>query len=56
MKIKAVFKNDAVRCGKCDVEIWEDVDCACGVDGVDHEGLKEAYEEKAKALKHELSA
>ncbi|MCJ7559192.1 hypothetical protein MUO79_01060 [Candidatus Bathyarchaeota archaeon] len=47
-KLKAVFKDDAVRCEKCDVEIWEGVDCDCGVDGVDHDGLTEAYEEKKK--------
>jgi len=46
VKAKAVFKDDAVRCEKCGVEIWEGVDCGCGVDGADHEGLKEAYEEK----------
>ena len=48
-KLKAIFKDDSVRCEKCGTEIWEDVDCDCGVDGSDHEGLKGAYEEKAKA-------
>ena len=48
--MKAVFKDDAVRCEKCGTEIWEDVDCKCGVDGADHEGLADAYEEKARRL------
>ena len=47
-KPKAVFKDGAVRCKKCGVEIWEDTSCDCGIDGAEHEGLKEAYEEKAK--------
>ena len=46
-KLKAVYRDDAVRCEKCGVEIWEDVDCDCGVDGADHEGLAEAYERKS---------
>jgi hypothetical protein len=48
---KAVFKDEAVRCERCGVEIWQDVDCACGIDGADHEGLAEAYEEKTKEIK-----
>ena len=48
MKAKAVFKDDAVRCEKCGVEIWEGVDCGCGVDGADHDGLAEAYKEKTE--------
>lgn len=47
-KPKAVFKDEAVRCEKCGVEIWEGVVCDCGVDGGDHEGLVEAYEQKNK--------
>jgi hypothetical protein len=47
-KLKAVFKDDTVRCEKCGVEIWDDVDCDCGVDGADHEGIAEAYEQKKK--------
>ena len=48
MKAKAVFKDDAVRCEKCGVEIWEGVDCGCGVDGAGHDGLAEAYKEKTE--------
>lgn len=48
-KLKAIFKGDAVRCEKCGVEIWEGVDCDCGVDGADHEGVTEAYEQKKEA-------
>lgn len=47
-KIRAVYKDGAVRCEKCGDEIWEGVDCSCGIDGADHEGLQEAYIEKAK--------
>jgi hypothetical protein len=47
----AVYKDDAVRCNKCETEIWEGVECDCGVDGEDHAGLTEAYEQKAKAEK-----
>jgi len=46
VKLKAIYKDDAVRCEKCGVEIWEGVDCDCGVDGAEHEGLEEAYEVK----------
>lgn len=46
MSSKAVFKDDAVRCEKCGVEIWDGVDCDCGIDGVDHEGLEVAYKQK----------
>jgi hypothetical protein len=52
-KLKAVFITDTVRCEACGVEIWEGVDCDCGVDGADHEGLKEAYEQKAKFQEEE---
>jgi len=51
-KPRAVFKDDTVRCSVCGVEIWEDVDCDCGVDGADHEGLVEAYTEKRNAAQH----
>lgn len=47
-KLRAVYRDDIVRCEKCGVEIWEDVDCDCGADGADHLGLAEAYEEKKK--------
>jgi len=47
-KLKAVYKDDAVRCEKCGVEIWDGVDCGCGLDGALHEGIEEAYREKAK--------
>ena len=50
---KAIFKDDAVRCELCGTEIYEDVNCDCGIDGSDHEKLKEAYEEKAAAAKTE---
>jgi hypothetical protein len=51
--MKAVYnaEMEAVICSKCGVEIWEGVDCDCGVDGVDHEGLIEAYEQKFSAMK-----
>jgi hypothetical protein len=45
-KLRAIFKDDAIRCEKCGVEIWEGVDCDCGIDGADHEGLTEAYKQK----------
>lgn len=48
-KIKAIYKDGAVRCERCGVEIWDDVDCDCGVDGSDHEGIAEAYEKKNKS-------
>jgi hypothetical protein len=43
---QAVYKDDTVRCSVCGVEIWEDIECDCGIDGADHEGLSEAYEKK----------
>ncbi|MCL2643424.1 MAG: hypothetical protein FWD52_07965 [Candidatus Bathyarchaeota archaeon] len=46
--LKAVFKDGTVRCEKCEVEIWDGADCDCGVDGADHEEIKEAYAEKTK--------
>lgn len=46
---KAIFKDDAVRCERCGVEIWSDVDCDCGLDGDEHEGIEEAYEQKKQA-------
>jgi hypothetical protein len=52
-KVYAIFENDAVRCQKCGVEIWEGVDCDCGVDGADHEGLTEAYEKKRTQIQKE---
>ena len=52
-RLRAVFEGDAVRCGVCGVEIWEGVDCDCGVDGVDHVGLVEAYVEKRGAVVEE---
>ena len=50
-KVKAVYNKemDAVVCEKCGVEIWEGVDCDCGVDGALHLGLNEAYKQKAEA-------
>ncbi len=48
-----MFKDDAVRCEICGVEIWEGSECACGIDGEYHEGLQEAYEEKARAVEEE---
>lgn len=48
--VKAIFRDDAVRCERCGVEIWEGVSCDCGIDGADHEGLVEAYDEKADAF------
>lgn len=48
-KIKAIYKDGAVRCERCGAEIWDDVDCDCGVDGSDHEGIAEAYEKKNKS-------
>lgn len=48
---KAIYLDGAVRCEKCDTEIWEGVDCNCGSDGADHEGLYEAYIQKTKASK-----
>jgi len=47
-KVKAIYdeKLDAVICKKCKVEIWEGVDCDCGVDGALHSGLDEAYKQK----------
>lgn len=47
--VKAIYKDGAVRCEKCGVEIWDDVDCDCGIDGADHEGIMAAYGEKLKA-------
>lgn len=48
---EAIYKDKAVRCKICNVEIWEDVNCKCGIDGSDHKNLAEAYEEKAVAEK-----
>lgn len=46
---RAIFKDGVVRCERCGVEIWEDAECDCGVDGSDHEGLDEAYANKREA-------
>lgn len=47
--VKAVYKDGAVRCEKCGVEVWEGVDCDCGIAGEDHEGIIAAYGEKLKS-------
>jgi len=47
---RAVYKDGAVRCEECGAEIWEGVDCDCGIDGADHPGFEEAYEAKAEEL------
>jgi len=46
---RAIYSNDAVRCEKCMIEIWEGTECACGIVGADHQGLAEAYQKKAEA-------
>ena len=46
--VNAINKDGAVRCEKCEVEIWEGVDCDCGISGEDHEGIIPAYGEKLK--------
>ena len=47
---KAIFKDGVVRCERCGTEIWEDVDCDCGIDGANHEGINEAYEQEKQEV------
>lgn len=50
--MKAIYKDDAVRCPICGVEVWDGVECDCGHEFTIEE-MAEAYAERASAEKKE---
>jgi ferredoxin len=41
----AIVKDGAVRCSVCHVEIYEGVECGCGLSDDDFQNIEEAYNE-----------